>query len=134
MTDLGTLARGYTRSHAVAISERGQIVGESSAASGKRRPVLWRNGKITALATLGGGFSETVAINERGQIIGASVPAGGSVVHAFLWQTGRTIDLSTLGGAESGAAAINEHDQIVGVSNTASGKRHAVLWTRMRES
>jgi probable HAF family extracellular repeat protein len=134
MADLGTLGSAYTRSHAEAINQKGQIVGESSAANGKRRTVLWQNGKIRAVAALGGGFSSVIAINERGQVIGSSVPAGGSVVHAFLWQAGRASDLGTLGGAESDAAAFNEQDQVVGVSNTASGKRHAVLWTRMRES
>lgn len=132
ITDLGTLGRAYRDSAASVINERGQIVGESATASGKRHPVLWQNGKITHLGTLGGEFSEGVAINERGQVIGVSVPKGPSVVHAFLWQNGKITDLGTLGGQESDAAAINERDQIVGVSNTASGKRHAVLWTLRR--
>ena len=101
---------------------------------GKRHLVVWRNGKITDLGTLGGGFYEAVAINERGQVIGNSVPLGSSVVHGFLWQNGRITDLGTLGGAESDASSINEHDQIVGVSNTAKGIRHAVLWTLQRQT
>jgi probable HAF family extracellular repeat protein len=97
--------------------------------AGKRHPVLWRNGKIADLRGLGPGFGEAVAINGRGQVIGVSVPSGGASVHAFISQNGRIRDLGTLGGAESDAAAINERNQIVGVGNTASGHRHAALWT-----
>jgi probable HAF family extracellular repeat protein len=132
MTDLGTPGRALADSSAVAINNRGQIVGTSATGDGgigKRHLVLWRNAKITDLGTIGGGFYEAVVINERGQIIGNSVPAGGSVVHGFVWQNGTITDLGTLGGAESDVAAINEHDQIVGVSTNANGKRHAVLWT-----
>jgi probable HAF family extracellular repeat protein len=137
MTDLGTLGRTYTDSSAVAINGRGQIVGTSATGDGgigKRHLVLWWNGKITDLGTLGGGFDEAVAINEHGQVIGNSVPAGGAVVHAFVWQNGKITDLGTLGGQESDASAINERDQIVGVSNTRSGTRHAVLWTPRRST
>ncbi len=91
--------------------------------------MLWRNGKITDLGSLGGDFSAAVAINERGQVIGVSVPGGRASVHAFLWQDGRMTDLGTLGGAESDPSALNEHDQVVGLAGTARGKGHAVLWT-----
>ena len=65
----------YSDSDGVAINGRGEVVGSSLATSGRRHPVLWRNGKITDLGSLGGDFSAAVAINERGQVIGVSVPA-----------------------------------------------------------
>ncbi|MDP9313712.1 MAG: hypothetical protein M3R24_23000 [Chloroflexota bacterium] len=43
-------------------------------------------------------------------------------------------DLDTLGGSDSEARDINEHGQIVGTSETATGERHAVLWTISRLS
>jgi len=133
MRDLGTLGRNPPTSIAVAINDRGEIVGNSPA-TGDWRPFLWRNGKLINLGTLpGGGHGETVAINNRGLVIGDSVPRGPhGMSHAFVWQKGTMTDLGTLGGFVSVPTAINEHDQIVGGSNTASGKGRAVLWTLRR--
>ena len=42
------------------------------------------------------------------------------------------LDLGTLGGSGSGASGINERGQIVGWSDTASGQRHAFVWSAFR--
>jgi probable HAF family extracellular repeat protein len=154
MRDLGTLGRNPPTSAAVAISDRGEIIGNSPV-TGDWRPFLWRNGKMTGLGSLGGGHSEAVAINERGQVIGGSIPApvpverdyrmgGSGYTHAVLWQDGKIIDLGTLDGPDiaavdrfidrtaSDARAVNERGQVVGSSMTASGRGHAVLWTLKR--
>ena len=129
LRDLGTLGRTPPTSAAVAINDRGEIIGNSPA-TGDWRPFLWRNGKMIDLGTLGGGHSEAVAINNHGRVIGDSVPAGPhGMSHAFVWQDGRMTDLGTLGGFVSVPAAVNDHGQVVGSSNTARGKGHAVLWT-----
>jgi probable HAF family extracellular repeat protein len=135
MRDLGTLGRNPPTSTAVAINDRGEVIGNSSA-TGDWRPFLWRNGKMINLGTLpGGSHSEAVAINNRGQVIGDSIPRGPhGMSHAFVWQNGTMADLGTLGGFVSVPTAINEHDQIVGGSNTTSGKGRAVLWTLKRET
>src|SRR5215213_12042906 len=39
-------------------------------------------------------------------------------------------DLGTLGGRDSYAYGINDHGQVVGYSSTASGRDHAVLWSK----
>ena len=74
MRDLGTLGRTPPTSDAVAINDRGEIIGNSPS-TGDWRAFLWRNGKMTNLGTLGGGHSEAVAISNEGQVIGDSVPA-----------------------------------------------------------
>ena len=82
-----TMRRAASGSSAVAINERGQIVGTSATGDGgigKRHLVLWRNGKITDLGTLGGAESDASAINERDQIVGVSNTAKG-MRHAVLW-------------------------------------------------
>jgi probable HAF family extracellular repeat protein len=136
MTDLGGL-RGFADSQAVAINDRGQIIGTSGSSDGPHRAFLWQNGRMIDLGTLGGTKSDAVAINERGQVVGSSTTASGAR-HAFVWQNGKMTDLGTLGGRESAAAAINDRGQIVGSSQTAKtrksarleyGLRHPVLWT-----
>jgi len=113
VTDLG-------QGKAIAINERGQVVG-SSYRRGAMRATLWQQGKAIDLGTLGGKESGAVAINERGQVVGWS-DTRRAKRHAFLWENGKMRDLGTLGGASSGAVAINERGQVVGSSRT----RHAV--------
>jgi probable HAF family extracellular repeat protein len=75
MTDLGTLGGSLTDSKAMAVNNRGQIVGNSSnPSSGVTRPVLWQNGKLVELPRVQGpgymDFSEAMYVTDRGLIIG----------------------------------------------------------------
>ncbi len=126
ITELGTL--GGTFSDAVAINDRGQVVGVSHTASGDLHAFFWDRGTMTDLGTLGGTFGRAVAVNARGQVAGSSLTADGPF-HAFFWEAGTMTDLGTLGGASSFANAINERGQVVGSSTTAGGEDHATLWT-----
>jgi len=116
--DLGTL--GGTYSAAQAINNRGEIVGESSTASGELHAFLWQDGTMIDLGTLGGTSSSARGINERGQVVGSSTTASGES-RAFLWQDGTMFDLGTLGGPSIGSSAnaINNRGQVVGGSGTA---------------
>ncbi len=83
--DLGSLGGRYTE--AVALNERGQIVGSSQTKSGAWHGFLWQNGKMVDLGTLAGRSSGAVAINARGWIVGASTTRAGE--HAVLWTPAR---------------------------------------------
>ena len=135
----------FKYSHAVAINDRGQIVGTNSSyfdASDGSRSFLWQKGKMTDLGTLPGYRATLVHdINERGQVVGESYLRYANYAwrkpHAFIWENGKMTALDTLpGGKECGAVGLNESSQIVGwCAITTKGEypdRHAVLWTLKR--
>jgi probable HAF family extracellular repeat protein len=72
------------RGFAVALNNRGQVIGNARAGSGKFHAFVWEDGKMTDLGTLGGKESVAVAINERGEVVGSSVTKSGET-HAVLW-------------------------------------------------
>ncbi|MGH8045646.1 MAG: hypothetical protein ACREKL_00240 [Chthoniobacterales bacterium] len=95
ITDLGTL--GGTNSSAIAMNERGDVVGISGSKHGSRA-FLYRNGKMTNLGTLGGNFSRARSVNNRGQVVGVATPRGADYGGrlGFLYDNGKMINLDTL--------------------------------------
>jgi probable HAF family extracellular repeat protein len=142
LTDLGALP-GNNNSYAFASNDFGVIVGVSE--NGIIDPltgfpevdgVIWTDGKIIDVGTLGGNGSFTGNVNRWGQVVGGAlnnIPdsfAGGLAIplffpvatqmHAFLWQNGKMHDLGTLGGPDSEAQFVNVRGQIAGQSYTNS--------------
>ncbi|WP_447006777.1 hypothetical protein ACRAKI_10050 [Saccharothrix isguenensis] len=74
-------------SEAIAINERGDVVGVTS--DGSSRAFLWRAGRVTYLDSLGGTYSAPVAINNHGVVVGRSTTADGSQ-KAVRWTPART--------------------------------------------
>jgi probable HAF family extracellular repeat protein len=156
-TDLGALDN-VLGSQAAWISANGLIVGTSENGevdpllSGfpEFRAVFWKNGEISNLGTLEGGFESSAnAVNSKGQVIGwatNTIPDANSMVapgflptqtRAFLWQNGTMRDLGTLGGTDAMAQFINERGQVVGWSYTGAPKTsfcnfpmatHSFIW------
>jgi probable HAF family extracellular repeat protein len=138
LTDLGPLPGG-TSSCGQGINAHGDVAGFSSngaidplTGTPEIEAVLWRNGEIINLGTLGGNNSYAAAINDRGQITGNaynSIPDpfsslisffGATQVHAFLSGDGGMRDLGTLGGPDSIAFYMNERSEVAGNSFTNS--------------
>lgn len=134
--DLGALSpQRKNCSEPFAVNAKGEIVGASENGEfdpllgiNQARAVLWEDGEIVDLGSLGGYESAAFAINDHGQIVGNSTNTipdpfcflNSAQNRAFLWQRGHMQDLETLGGNCSGATAINDRGRVVGNSTTSS--------------
>ncbi|PYN72427.1 MAG: hypothetical protein DMD97_23290 [Candidatus Rokuibacteriota bacterium] len=86
MIDLGVLGDTFDSSEAVAVNDRGQVVGVSSRA-GFWRAFSWTPaGRMVELPALGGtGTTAAVAVNASGQVVGSSFTTDGNL-RPVLWQ------------------------------------------------
>ena len=142
LMDLGPLPGGYC-SNSGTINSRGEIAGDSEIGEidpvlGVReiRGVVWADGQIKNLGTLGGNESAAAAINNRGDVVGQTLNAipdpfsffdlfifgssDGTQTRAFFWHNGVMQDLGTLGGPDALATSINGRGQVTGYSYTNS--------------
>jgi probable HAF family extracellular repeat protein len=103
-------------------------------------PFLWRNGRMTALPTVGGNNGQASAINNSGQVAGyaengiadSTCPQGITnfmVDLPVMWDKGMAIALPTINGDPDGVAfGINNKGQAVGYSGTCTAANYAVVW------
>ncbi len=125
--------RGDKDGAATEINDRGDVVGISGIcdqAVGRftaRHAVLWHEGKVVNLGSLGGvAWNTPMALNDKDEVVGFSdLPgdqSGAPTSHAFLWtKTTGMVDLGTLSGdVYSQALGVNASGQIVGVSYGAN--------------
>jgi probable HAF family extracellular repeat protein len=141
IVDLGGLPGGYN-SVGSFITENGLVTGEALNGSmdpitgwPAEDPVLWKNGQIINLGSLGGYEGQSGRANSNGQVTGFTtnvVPdpfsiiyfffagfSNGTQTRAFLWDERSGMqDIGTLGGPDAVAALINERGQIAGASYT----------------
>ena len=144
------------------IAENGAVAGESEdnaidplTNAPVSLAVLWKDGKIVNLGTLGGHESAAAAVSQNGDAVGAAMNTtadpfpgrcpmicdffifgNGTEAHAFLWRHGAMHDLGTLGGPDSAAFFVNESGQIAGTSDvdfnvnpvTGGPTVHPFLW------
>lgn len=97
--------------YAIAMNNVGQVLIKQVDADGFRT-LLWQNGALTDLGSLGGRETQGRDINDAGQVVGWSQTADGRQ-HAFLWENGRMIDLAEVAGEFSAAVAINDRGQVL---------------------
>src|SRR5882757_5401802 len=127
--DLGLL-RGGTLSSAQGVNEKRQAVGYADDSDGGSRAVLFSDGHVTDLGSLGDEPSSALSINDAGQIVGSSAVAEGKM-HAFLWEKRHLYDLNQLIPSESGwvllaAYRINAKGQVLAYG-FYQGRTHACL-------
>jgi probable HAF family extracellular repeat protein len=123
---------GGTYCTAQAINNAGVITGSCDLANGSRHGVVWRNGSITDLGTLGDEDAPSTAldINAQVQVVGTS-EATSDHLRAFLWEKGKIINLNQLISKQSGwlllvASRINDKGEILG-RGYYHGSIHAFL-------
>ncbi len=93
-----------------------------------QHPVIWTNGVITDLGTLGGQFGFVESMNSIGQVSGISTLAGEEHVHGFIWQNGVMTDVGTLpGDTDSDVSQINNLGEGVGFSGNSTSMRATIL-------
>ena len=154
--DLGTL--GGNAGYANAINNRGQVAGyalnktpDSDAnglvvdfpvlffpAATQVRAVLWQDGVIHDLGTLGrGNDAAAIFVNERGQVAGVSFTdtilnaSGLPTQDPFFWDDGKMVDIGTLGGSQGYPLRMNNLGQVVGTSLLAGDQEnHAFFWDK----
>jgi probable HAF family extracellular repeat protein len=145
ITDLGTF--GGNESTALAVNDRGQVVGIASNTipdpfSGfgtQGRAFLWQNGAKQDLGTLGTGtFAIATFVNKHGQVAGAAFT--NTIINpitllpnqdTFFWQDdGQGMqDIGTFGPGLSFPNAMNNRGQVVGQSDLPGGAgTHAFFW------
>jgi probable HAF family extracellular repeat protein len=157
IVDLGTLGGNQSLAHA--INNRGQIAGwslnQTPAETNiwedypfplgtQQRAVLWNNGVIQDLGTLGGPSAWAMELNEQGQVIGQSftdvlgkrrTSVGGYTwsrpFAAFVWENGKMVDLGNLGGTFNVPVRINNKGQVIGFMSTKGDSSfHPFLWDK----
>jgi probable HAF family extracellular repeat protein len=92
----------------------------------KYRSVLYVNGSVQDLGTLGGMNSAAYALNNNRHIVGWAHNTAGAQ-RAFLYSDGLMRDLGTLGGSRSVAFGINNRGHVVGWAYDSSERSYAFL-------
>jgi probable HAF family extracellular repeat protein len=132
---------GGTQARGMAINQQGWVAGWSNQADGTRRAVLWKNGVLTNLNTLGGPSSTVPwpGLNDAGTVVGISHTGESDPLHedwsceagaflpgttdlicrGFVWQNGLLRELPPLGGNHSFGTGVNNTGQVVGWAETA---------------
>ncbi len=126
---------GDTNGQAGSMNENGDVVGGTGDCTtvyifGGTHAVLWRQGTVIDLGSLGGAYDNTAfSVNSKDEVTGRSDLPADLTHHGFLWQNGAMSDLGTLPGDKSSESVwINDPGLIVGHSCDASRNCRAVLW------
>jgi probable HAF family extracellular repeat protein len=152
LRDLGALS-SRCNSGPIWISDSGLIAGFSLngltdplTISPEFQAVLFKDGNVIDLGTLGGNESSALGVNNRGQVVGCAANAVSDSFgfcfgvpqqsRAFLWEDAGMTDLGTLGGPDALAELINDRGQVAGWSLTDSTvnpttgipTQHPFLW------
>ena len=124
---------GGTTSIAFAVNGSGEVAGAADNSQGAVQAVIFKNGNVISLGTLGAtaGGGEAFGINDRGDVTGIANTANGDA-DGFLYHDRKMIDLGVLpGGNYSAGTAINESLQITGTSGILDAPNvHAFLWDK----
>lgn len=128
VTDLGTLP-GDDYSVGRGINATGQISGTAGSYNSPSSDVIvYRNGALANLGTLGGTSGIGNGINASGQVAGYSQNAS-RTYRAFISDGTTLTDIGDLGGGSAVAYGINDLGQVVGSAVTSGHANHPFLYS-----
>jgi|GEM_PF-1482764 len=113
-----------TSATALDIADNNDVVGSAFALDALTpTAVLWRNGAVIDLGTLGGPFAQANAISPSGGFVGGSSATDSAPLHAFRYTLApdasvtQRLDLGTIAGGWSVAYDTNDVGDVVGTSD-----------------
>jgi probable HAF family extracellular repeat protein len=128
-TLLSSLGGGWTR--AIAVNSAGQIAGYSQLPIQGTvvHAVVWNDGQISDLGTLGGMESRAMDINRHGYTVGWALNSSEALRPVYWDDLGAIHELPTLGGRSGAVWAINDLGYAVGNAFLNNSIYHAALWS-----
>jgi probable HAF family extracellular repeat protein len=90
--------------------------------------LIYDDGKMVDVGSLGGTSSFLTGLNNQGQMAGTMTLAGDVADHPFLWGGGVLTDLGTFGGDCGDANALNDAGEVIGWACDNQGAVFAFLW------
>lgn len=150
LVDLGRLGLS---SEAVAINDKGEVLGNWTTAGGQRRGFIYHAGRPRDIGVVPGTDTRYTDINSygyvtaignatsiegsrsylrdpRGKLTGESGPLTfpDQPLRAFIWSQGRMRDLGDFGFAPNGGVDINDRGQVTGFMSLPTGYRNRVAF------
>lgn len=112
----------------VDINASGQIAGHQSTLWGEAQRVLWDDGEVTQLPTLGGPQTYVEGMNDRGQVVGISTTPASDGFHTVLWEDGEVTDIGP-DDVDDRPVGIDEHgDVLIQANRNETGAGLGLLW------
>ena len=128
--DLGTIA-GNSASTGFALSDTGKATGTSSTPTAATT-VLFGNGKVPNISTLGSEVSVATGINGTGEVVDWNdfYSESNFSPEAFLYSNGsmKSINAPSLFPSGTEGSAINDAGEVVGTGNLSTDNFHAFLY------
>ncbi len=120
---------GDQLSLAIALNERGQILGTSSDAKFVAHAVLWdANAGLLDIGQVAADTTSTaLSLNDRGDVLAVSSAASGSAQHFFLWNSATGLRNVDVGQPVTSVAALNAHGDLVGTLANHRGAPRAFV-------
>lgn len=98
------------------INDHSDVIGFSELKTQVYQSMLWQDGIVITLGTLGGNSTVAYGINDKDQITGYSTCRNSSSEQTFVWEDGTMKEVPDLGGANSFGYSINGNGIIAGYS------------------